>query len=259
MASDKPEAILLNARIRAMTIYEMPKAQAHRLLKLRRWLIVTSVLLLPIALYLCINSTGRSAELYRVLWIGLFVVLVNLWKGPGPNPFSKRNVYREIGEKFRLNSIEINSDGLRINWMTWSKFIPWNHVAQVEEPPKGRGMYVRTRDRFRWYLITRRTDRYDEIKGDLAAMGIPIVQTSAPWNWGILFVIAFCSSLLCNLLTQDRRILAVNFAAALILGGIGAIQTLWIDDRRLRINSILGSFLPAAFSAFSLIFPFGVK
>jgi hypothetical protein len=237
-----------------MTIYEMPKAQAHRLLKVRRWLVVTPVLLLPIAFYLSINSTGRSAELYRVLWIGLFVVLVNLW-----NPFSKRNVSKEIGEKFRINSIEINSDGLRINWMTWSKFIQWNHVAHVEEPPEGRGMYVRTRNRLMWYVIPRRTERYDEIKGELAAIGIPIVQTSAPWNWGILIVIVFCTSLLCNLLTQDRRILAVNFAVALILGGVGAIQTLWIDDRRLRINSMLGSFLPAAFSAFSLIFPFGVK
>jgi hypothetical protein len=237
-----------------MTIYEMPKPQVHELLRVRRRLVVTFGPLLLIALYLFLNSTGRPAELYRVLFIGSLIVLVNLW-----NPFNGRNVYREIGETLQINSIEINSDGLRMNWMTWSRFIPWNDITQVEEPPKGRGMYVRTRNRFRWYVITRRTERYDEIRGELATMGIPIVQTSAPWNWGILFVIVFCTSLLCNVLTQDRRILAVNFACALILGVVGAMLTPWIGDRRLRIRSILGSFLPAVFSAFSLIFPFGIK
>jgi hypothetical protein len=253
-------ASLLDARIWRMTIYTMPKpwneSQVQKLLKARRWLIVTFVSLLLIGLYLCLNSTGRSAELFRVLWIGSFIVLVNLW-----NPFRRRNVYEEIAATSRVNSIEIDSDGLRMNWMTWSKFIPRNAVTQVEEPPKGRGMYVRTRRRFLWYVIPRRTDRYEEIKGELAAMGIPIVtQTSAPSNWGILFVFLFCASLLCNILTQDRRILAVNFALALILGVAGAILTnFWTEDRRLRRRSMLGSFLPAALSAVSLIFPFGLQ
>jgi hypothetical protein len=202
-----------------MTVYTMPKAlNGSQVRKARRWLVVTLVPLLLIALYLCLNSTGRSAELFRVLSIGSLVVLVNLW-----NPLRRRSVYEETSATFRINSIEIDSNGLRMNWATWSKFIPWNEVTQVEEPPKGRGMYVRTNRRFLWYVIPRRTDRYEEIKGELAAMGIPIVQTSAPSNWGFLFVFLFCASLLCNILTQDRRVLAVNFALALILGGIGAI------------------------------------
>ena len=239
-----------------MTIYTMPKAwNGLRARKARRWLVVTLVPLLLIALYLCLNSTGRSAELYRVLCIGSLVVLLNLW-----NPFTRRKVHEEIAATSRINSIEIDSDGLRMNWATWSKFIPRNEVTHVEEPPKGRGMYVRTRRRFLWYVIPRRTDRYEAIKGELAAMGIPIVQTSAPLNWGILFVFLFCASLLCNILTQDRRVLAVNFAVALILGGAGAILTnSWTEDRRLRHRSMLGSFLPAAFAAVSLIFPFGLK
>lgn len=256
---DHSGASLLNARIRRMAIYTMPKtwneSQVQRLLKARRWLVVTLVPLLLIALYPLLNSTGRSAEFYRVLWIGAFVVLVNLW-----SPFRKRNVYEEIAATYRINSIEIDSDGLRMNWTTWSKFIPGNDVTQVEEPPNGRGMYIRTRRRFSWYLIPRKTDRYEEVKGELAAMGIPIVQTPAPWNWGILFVVLFCGSLLCNILAQDRRILAVNFAFALILGGAGAILTkLWTGDRRLRRRSMLGYFLPAAAAAVSLIFPFGIQ
>jgi hypothetical protein len=239
-----------------MTVYTIPKAwNGSQVRKARRWLVVTLVPLLLIALYLCLNSTGRSAELFRVLSIGSLVVLVNLW-----NPFRRRNVYEEISATSRINSIEIDSDGLRMNWATWSKFIPRNEVTQVEEPPKGRGMYVRTNRRFLWYVIPRRTDRYEEIKGELAAMGIPIVQTSAPLNWGILFVFLFCASLLCNILTQDRRVLAVNFAVALILGGAGAILTnSWTEDRRLRHRSMLGSLLPAAFAGVSLIFPFGLR
>jgi hypothetical protein len=109
-------------------------------------------------------------------------------------------------------------------------------------------------------VIRRTTDRYEEIKGELAAMGIPIVQTSAPLNWGILFVFLFCASVLCNILTRDRRILTVNFALALILGVAGVILTnRWTSNPSLRRRSMLGSFLPAALSAVSLIFPFGIQ
>ena len=244
--------------MRRMTIYALPngwnESRISKVAKARVWLVVILVPILLIASYLGLNSTGRTAELYRVLWIGSLVVLVSLW-----NPFRKKNLYREIATTFRINAIEIGSDGLRINWSTWSKLIPWEEVTQVEEPTNGRGMYVRTQNRFMWYVIPRRTERYDEIKGELARMGVPIVQTSAPSNWGILFVFLFCSSLLCNILTEDRRILAINLAVALILGGVGAMQSRWIGDRRLRLRSMLGSFLPAAFSTVSLVFPFGIK
>lgn len=243
-----------------MTIHTIPKRwnepRLQRLRKLRRWLVVIAIPLMLISLYLGLNSTGRIAELYRVLGLGSFVVLANLW-----NPFRRQNTYVEIASTFRIHSIELNADGLRMNWTTWFRFIPRNQLTQVEEPPEGRGMYVRTHRRFSWYLIPRTTDRYEELKGEFAAMGIPIVRTSAPSSWwGILFVLLFCASLLCNVLTQDRRILAVNFALALILGCAGAVFTnFWTEDRSYRRKSILGSFLPAAFSAVSLIFPLGLR
>lgn len=231
------------------------ESQAQKLRRARRWLVVALVPLLLIAFYLSIHSMGRIAGLYRVLGIGSITILVNLW-----NPFGRRNVYGEIAAASRITSVEIDLDGLRLNGTTWSKLIPRNEITRIEEPPKGRGIFVRTRKRFLWYVIPRRVDRYEDIKAELEAMGIPIVQTSAPSNWGILFVVLFCGSLLCNIVTQDRRVLAVNFVLALILGVAGAMLTnFWTGDRRLRRQSILGSFLPAAMSAVSLIFPFGIK
>jgi hypothetical protein len=241
-----------------MTIYTMPEAnnesRLQKLRKARRWLVVALVPVLLISLYLGLDSTGRAADVYRVLWIGSFVVLMDLW-----NPFRMRKRSAEIGKAYRIRSLEIDSDGLRINWMTWSKFIPRNEITRVDEPPMGRGMYVRTRRRFSWYMIPRRNDRYEEIKAELAAMGIPFVRKSAPLNWGLLFVFLFCASILCNILTQDRRILAVNFALALTLGISGVFQTNFVGDKRLRRLTQMGSFLPAAFSAVSLIFPFGIR
>ncbi|HEV2135732.1 MAG TPA: hypothetical protein VGR47_15960 [Terracidiphilus sp.] len=238
-----------------MTIYTMPTAlnesQLHKLRRARRWLAFTSALISLIALWLSLNSTGRVARLYELLGIAAFCVLASLWD---------LKVYKEIIATLRINSIEINPGGFRMNGTTWSKTIPWNEVTQIEEPPRGRGMYVRTDRRFSWYVITRKIDRYEEIKGELATIGIPIVQTSAPLNWGILFAVLFCASILCNLLTQDRRILAVNFVLALILGCAGVmLPNPYQEDRRLRLRSILGSFLPAFFSAIALIFPFGIK
>ena len=167
-----------------MTIYPVPEAlyesRLQKLQKARRWLVVALVLLLLIAAYLGLHSTGRAASVYRVLAIGSFVVLMDyLW-----NPFRLRKRSAEIGKAYRIHSLEIDSDGLRINWMTWSKFIPRNEITQVEEPPNGRGLYVRTRRRFSWCIIPRKSERYEEMKAELAAMGIPIVQTSAPFNLG---------------------------------------------------------------------------
>jgi len=226
----------------------------RKLRKAKRWVAVTLTLVLLITFYLGLKSTERPAEPYWTLCIVSFVVLVNLW-----SPFSKRNIYKEIVEALTIKSIEIDSDGLRLNRTTWSKFIPWNEVTQIEEPATGRGMYVRTHRRFVWYLISRNTDRYEEIKFELIATGIPIVHASAPMNWGAVFPALFCASLLCNILTQDRRILGVNFAFALILGCAGTMLSLPIGDRRFRLRSMLGAFLPAVLSAISFLFPFGFK
>jgi hypothetical protein len=247
-----------DARIRCVTIHAMPTArnesQVYKLRKSRRWLALTSALILVIAFWLLLNSTGRAARLYEVLAIASFCALVSLW-----DPF-RRTLHKEIVATLRINSIEIDPGCLRMNATTWSKTIPWNEVTQIEEPPRGRGMYVRTQRRFSWYLIPRKIDRYEEIQGELATIGIPIVQTSAPLNWGILFAVLFCASTLCNLLTQDRRILAANFAFALILGCAGVmLPNPYKEDRRLWLRSVLGSFLPAVFSAVALIFPFGIK
>lgn len=234
-----------------MTIYAVPEAQ--RLARVRRWLIVVLVSFLPIGLYLLLNSTGRSAEIYRVLWIGAFVVLMNIWN-------TLRGGNGKIASAFRVNAFELDSEGLRMHFGTWTKFITRNEIIRVEEPPKGRGMYVRTPRRFSWFIIPRRIDRYDELRSELSAMGIPIVpRVSAPPNWGILFVFLFCASLLCDLLTQDRRVLVVNLGVALILAGAGILTSSWIGDRGLKRLSILGSFLPAVLSAVSLIFPFGIQ
>lgn len=188
---DYPRATLLGAKTRRMTIYTIPKAwNGSQVRKARRWLVVTFVPLLLIALYLSLNSTGRSRELYRVLGIGSLVVLLNVW-----SPFRRRNVCKEIAATSRINSIEIDSDGLRMNWATWSKFIPRNEVTRVEEPPKGRGMYVRTQRRLLWYVIPRRTDRYEEIKGELAANGDPdcadfrAVELGYPLRFPVLCIV----------------------------------------------------------------------
>ena len=241
-----------------MAIYDLSEVaserQKRKLQKVRLSQFVIFMLLFLIVSFLYFNSTGHHSDLYQILWIGLLVFLVNLW-----NPFGKRNIYGDIASRLQMRTVEIRNDGLSIEWMAWGKFIPWNDVTRVEEPPAGRGLYFRTRSRFVWYLISRKNPHYDEIKGELAVIGIPIVPATAPWNWGILFVF-FCASLLCNLLTQDRLILSINFAFALTFGVAGAIMTKYsIGDPHLRLRSILGSFLPAAFSGICLIFPLGLK
>jgi hypothetical protein len=242
-----------------VTIYALPEneSRVRKLQRARRWLVASLVVILPIATYLCINSRGRPAELWRIPLLACLAVLLNLW-----NPLSKRDSYKKKAAGLRIKSFEVDSTGLRMNGMRWSRLIPWGDVVRIEEPANGRGLYVRTHRRFFWYLIPRRIDRYNEMRSDLAAAGVPIVQASAPWNWGILFVILYCASLLFNLLTQDRRILACNFAFAVILGCAGAFVTrfgTFGSSGQFRIRSMLGSFVPAALSAVAVIYPFGIR
>lgn len=231
------------------------ETQVQTLIKLRVWLAVTIVLCALVAVYFGVHFTGPSV-LYGELGVGSLILVATFW-----GPLGRRTTYDKIAATSRVDSITIDLDGLSINYAAYSKLITRDEITQVEEPPKGHGLYVRTNRKALWFVIPRRTDRYEAIKEEMVAMGVPIVRTTAvPWNWGILFVCLFCASSLCNLLTQDRRILTVNFAVAIILGCTGAIMTTsWTQDRRVRLQSLLGSFLPAALSAASLFFPFGLR
>jgi len=243
-----------------MATYLMPspwsETQFQSLKKLRLWL---SVMLVPcafVAIYFGIQSTGSSL-LYGKIGIGSLLVLAYFW-----GPLGWRSTWDKIASASRVNSITLDGDGLSINYAAHSRLITRDEISQVEEPPKGRGLYVRTNRKALWFVIPRRIDRYEAIKEEMVAMmGAPIRQTTTvPWNWGILFVCLFCASLLCNLLTQDRRVITVNFVVAIILGCTGAIvTTAWTQDRRVRLQSLFGSFLPAAFSALYLFFPFGLR
>jgi hypothetical protein len=238
-----------------MPIYLIPgnESRIRKLLKARRWLLIILPPLLLVLFCLLLTSRGRVADLYRVLSIGSVVALVNLW-----DPFRRQ---QKIVATLSINSIEIEPGGVRLHWKTWSKFIARDEIVRVEEPPEGRGMYIRTAHRFQWYLIPRYADHYQEIKGEMAAMGIPIVaNTAAPANWGVLFSLLFCASLVCDVLTRDRGILIANLALALILAGTGAaLMRRFIEDPPFRRTAVLGSFIPAIFSAVSLIYPFGIR
>ena len=90
MLGDYSGTNLVDVRIRCVTIHTMPternESQLQKLRNARLWVTFASALLLPIAFWLSLNSTVRSARLYEVLGITSFSVLVSLW-----SPF-KHNV-----------------------------------------------------------------------------------------------------------------------------------------------------------------------
>jgi hypothetical protein len=226
----------------------------RKLYKVRQWVIGISVPIFLIAFYLWLHTIGRHAEYYHGLLFALMMGMIGVWTSS-----FRPSAHKDIAERSRIHSIEIDTDGLRLNFLTSSKFLPWNEITQIQEAPNGRGMYLRTHARFWWYLIPRKTDHYEEIKSGLAATGIPIVETSRPWDWSIPFVILGCASLLCTLLIQNQTILTINFAVALALGIAGIFYAKRIGDRRLKLLTAAGSFMPALFAAISLISPIGIK
>jgi hypothetical protein len=236
-----------------VTIYALPKARNET--RVRRWLIAALVVMSLIAfLLVCTRRDDRLRCVARCC-VGYWPLSSLSGNFLASEMLMKKS--RRHRESIRSRLIRPASASMG---RFWSKFIPWNDVTRVEEPENGRGLYVRTHRRLFWYLIPRRTERYEEMRGELAAAGVPIVQASAPWNWAILFALFYCGSLLCDLLTQDRRILVCNFSLAVMLGIGGAlVANRGMGDRRFRILGMVGSCVPAVMSMVSLLWPIWLK
>ena len=92
-------------------------------------------------------------------------------------------------------------------------------ILRVEEPSWGGGLYPRSPSRHRWLLIPRSLDGYGQIQDELRALGIPFTEKVIPANWGEFdFVLLFCGTLICDLVTQNRQIPTANLIVTILVG-----------------------------------------
>ena len=156
----------------------------------------------------------------------------------------------------RENRVEITSSTVGVcGPFGYKRQLSSRDVVRAEEPYLGRGLYLRTSNRYRWILIPRKLDGYEAIKRELAVAGAVVVQRSIPPNWEeFLFVLLFIGTILCSFLTHNIWVLSVNLLVSLLLsfGGLFVINANPDLERRRIRSARLGVFIPVAFAAVGL-------
>lgn len=244
-----------------MAIYTMSAASSvARLKRVKWWMIGISAAGLTISLLVILipsawSGAHLSHELQRaifIVFIASFVILVQT-----ASPWG--NAFKRGSEIQKGLCVEVTSDEIEVRSGIYSSSIRRDEIVRAEES-SGRGLFLRTSDRYRWIFIPRRIDGYQDIKDNLTASGTPVVESKILPNWEeFLFVILFCASLICDLATHNRSILLVNLAVAVLTGAFGTISARnYRDNPKLRLRVILGGMIPAAMALLAVLSPFGM-
>jgi hypothetical protein len=239
-----------------MPLYTMSQAsiieRARSLRKTRIWVSCAVTAFFILAFY--IRSYGNPGpghphfDFVEGVSIALFVMLMQLIQ-----PYPWRRSSLDIAEKAAV-AVEIGSDVIDVSIGLYHRRIAISDIVKAEEPSWGSGLYPRTSKRYSWVVIPRRVDGYDEIKKYLTLMVIPIVKTKVPGNWEeILLAILFCSSLICDVATSSPMVLSVNLGVGLLIALAGIFFARTNLDRRLRLMSLAGLFIPAIAALVALL------
>jgi hypothetical protein len=243
-----------------MAIYTMSQTaiadQARLLKRVRWWMIGVSAVGIAISLLLITSPRGWLASqishnVQIFVFSGSVVLLVQMisrWRKG-----LKSKIQNPI-------SIEITSNEIWMRSGMYCRCFRRNEIVRAEESSFGRGLFLRTSNRYRWILIPRGIDGYQEIKDNLTSNGGLIVRTKFLPNWEeFLFALLFCGTLICDLITRNRSILLVNLAVALVVGTFGIIlANSFRDDRKMAIRAAFGSVFPAVMTLVAILFPFGM-
>jgi hypothetical protein len=118
------------------------------------------------------------------------------------------------------------------------------------------GIYLRTANRYRWFLVSPRLDGYDALKRELSELGIVVVRISFSPNWEeFLGVLLFIGTAVFRFSADSVRVLTRNLFVALLIsfGGFFIIRSNPDTLPRMRCTRF-APFLPFVFAAWGLWF-----
>jgi len=127
-------------------------------------------------------------------------------------------------------------------------------VRRMEEPSIGRGLYLRTSNRYRWLLIPRNLEGYNAIKNQLILSGISLSPSSFLPNWEeFVFVLLFVGTLVCAGIAHSKTVLVTNLVISVLIaiGGLAVVNANR-DNPKLR-NARIGCFIPVVAAALGLL------
>ena len=124
-----------------------------------------------------------------------------------------------------------------------------NEIVRAEETPWG--LYLRTRDRYRWMLISKRIGEFDTLKRKIGELGVPLMQAASAPNWEELAgVLIFTATMICAIFAHSIAMLAVNLGVAILVAVAGFKIVSANPENLPKMRwARLGIFLPVAMTA----------
>jgi len=212
----------------------------------RRIVLFVGLGLLLTALLLMFYRFQISASLERKWNAGFifsFVLASQAIQG-GWNP-------RKKAEKLRTNlsllNVTLTEEEIQIRYSKeLTRNLAREDILRVEEPSVGCGLYLRSPNRYRWMVIPSSLDDYEEIKSELARMGIPTGNKRIATNYEeFIFVLLFCGTLICAGLVNNLYVLGVCLIVATLLVPCGMyVISASSENSARRWKSILGTLIP---------------
>jgi len=234
-----------------MSAYGYSEARIEELIergigRIRKTVIVCLVLVVGSILALCfhVGNFGLSGRIGLDPFFILFVI------GPGIFQFywNRRKFCETLRRSFSQFSVVVCDGEVRVSQL-WgnTRQLQREQIVRLEEPKMGGGLYLRSANRYRWLLIPRSLDEYDQIKSELTSRGIPLVKTviAASAEGGVI-CLGLCATLILAWVSQSMPWLTADLTLSLLMA-VAGICLAWAnpDDRESIWKAAVPSLIPA--------------
>lgn len=181
-------------------------------------------------------------------WV--IAALLVFFAGPlGENLWRWRSRTESLRQSLRDFRVEVFEDGVRVAADGGIRVMGREEIRRVEEV--GWGLYLRSAQRYRWILIPVGLHGFAELKGEIAAMGIPLVQAEVAPNWEeFVGALVFVATMVCAIFTHSRAVLTANLAVSVMVAVAGFVVVSANPENLPKMRwARLGVFLPVLMTA----------
>jgi len=155
----------------------------------------------------------------------------------------------KLEQTLRERRVEVSAEGVKISGAPSIRQLARSEIQRADEVPWG--LYLRSSNRYRWILIPAKIGGFEEVKREIAAMGIPIAQSAIPPNWEELAgALVFIGTMLCAIFAHSTGVLAVNLIVSVLVAVVGFLIVSADPENLPKMRwARFGIFLPVAMTA----------
>jgi len=223
-------------------------------MSLRRKVVLAGLVLLAcsvLVMFYHFRKPGLSSGIGSTAFIVLFVLGSQLIRGN----WNRKKISEKLRKSLSEFSVAVSEGEVRVYYSGGiTRQLNREQIVRFEEPRIGGGLYLRSTNRYRYLLIPRSLDDYEQAKSELIRMGIPLAKKVIPTNAEeFIFVLTFCGTLIFAMFSRSIAWLEADLALSLFMAICGIYMIRANSDDRKRIwKPALGSLIPAILISFMI-------